>query len=288
MKQIRYIIAVILLLAGVSTYSQEWTAPEAEASVSNPQPFNNATVREGKLIYEKNCKSCHGDPGKNNAIVLTPPPPDMASEKMQANTDGSMFYKLNTGRSGMPTFKGVITEDQMWLVISYIRKFDPRNAGKLTEEALRKGTLAASVSKDSTTLEITAKSMEAPLAGVPVFVQVKKVFGMLDVGKVVTDATGKATFKIPEGTAGNVEGKADFVVTFGDDFEKTSAEVKSIKVADPLPENPLASRNVLWSTNDRTSGWLLFAYFFVTGLVWIAIIYIILQIAKIKKAGQKK
>ncbi len=278
----------MFLSAGFSTiYGQEWVAPESEAAVVNPLPFNNATVREGKAVYEKNCKSCHGDPGKNNPIVLTPPPPDMASEKMLANTDGSIFWKLNTGRGAMPTFKGTITDDQMWQVINFIRKFDPRNAGKLTEEALKKGTLAATINSDSTSLDITADFQGAPLAGVPVFVQVKKAFGMLDIGKVVTDANGKAIFRIPDGTAGNAEGKADFVLTFGDEFEKTQAEVQGIKVAKPVTDNPLARGNVLWSTNDRTSGWLLFAYFFVTGLVWLTILYIVIQITKIKKAGQK-
>lgn len=292
MKQIQYVLASLFIIIGAfEGYSQEWTVPESEAAVVNPLPFNNATVREGKAVYEKNCKSCHGDPGKNNAIVLVPPPPDMASEKMQANTDGGMFYKLMIGRGAMPTFKPTLSETQMWQVINYIRKFDPRNAGKLIETALLKGKLTAVINKDSTALDIIAEVQNAPgvyskLTNTGVFVQVKKAFGFLEIGKAMTNADGKARFEIPEGLAGNVDGLANFVVTLGDDFEKTTAEVPGIKVAAPLGENPLASRSVLWSTNDRTQNWLLFSYFFVTGLVWLTIIYIILQISKIPKAGK--
>jgi len=292
MKQIQYILASLFIILGAfEGYSQEWTVPENEAAVVSPLPFNNATVREGKTVYEKNCKSCHGDPGKNNAIVLVPPPPDMASEKMQANTDGGMFYKVTNGRGAMPTFKPTLSETQIWQVINFIRKFDPRNAGKLIETALLKGKLSASIDKDSTAIDIVAEVQNSPgiysrLTNTTVFVQVKKAFGFLDIGKALTNADGKARFEIPKGLAGNVDGKADFVVTLGDDFEKTTAEVPGIKVAAPLGENPLASRSVLWSTNDRTQNWLLFSYFFVTGLVWLTIIYIILQISKIPKAGK--
>ncbi len=292
MKQIQYILASLFIILGAfEGYSQEWTVPENEAAVVSPLPFNNATVREGKTVYEKNCKSCHGEPGKNNAIVLVPPPPDMASEKMQANTDGGMFYKVTNGRGAMPTFKPTLSETQIWQVINFIRKFDPRNAGKLIETALLKGKLSAAIDKDSTAIDIVAEVQNSPgiysrLTNTTVFVQVKKAFGFLDIGKALTNADGKARFEIPKGLAGNVDGKADFVVTLGDDFEKTTAEVPGIKVAAPLGENPLASRSVLWSTNDRTQNWLLFSYFFVTGLVWLTIIYIVLQISKIPKAGK--
>lgn len=292
MKQIRYILASLFILIGaLESKSQEWIVPENEASVVNPLPFNNATVREGKAVYDKNCKSCHGDPGKNNPLALIPPPPDVASEKMQANTDGGMFYKVNIGRGAMPTFKPTLSETQIWQVINYVRKFDPRNAGKLVETALLKGKLSASINKDSTALEIAAQVQNSPgvystLANTTVFIQVKKAFGHLDIGKAVTNAEGKARYEIPDGVAGNVDGIADFVLTLGDDFEKTTAEVPGIKVAKPLAENPLTSRNVLWSTNDRTQNWLLFSYFFVTGLVWVTIVYILLQIRKIRKAGR--
>jgi cytochrome c5 len=292
MKQIQYVLASLFIILGAfEGYSQEWTVPESEATVINPLPFNNATVREGKAVFEKNCKSCHGDPGKNNAIVLVPPPPDMASEIMQANTDGGMFYKVTNGRGAMPTFKPTLSETQIWQVINFIRKFDPRNAGKLIETALLKGKLTAAINKDSTALDIVAEVQNSPgifskLTNTSVFVQVKKAFGNLDIGKAVTNADGRAKFEIPKEIAGNVDGKADFVVTLGDDFEKTTAEVTNIKVAAPLGENPLTSRSVLWSTNDRTQNWLLFSYFLITGLVWISLLYIIFQISRIPKAGK--
>lgn len=292
MRKIQYVLASLFIIScAFESHGQEWVVPESEAAVVNPLPFNNATVREGKAVYEKNCKSCHGDPGKNNAIVLVPPPPDMASERMQANTDGGIFFKVMNGRGAMPTFKPTLSEIQIWQVINYIRKFDPRNAGKIIETALLKGKLSAAINNDSTALDIVAEVQNAPgvyskLTNTGVFVQVKKAFGFLDIGKVVTGTDGKARFEIPKGLAGNVDGKADFVVTLGDDFEKTTAEVPGIKVAAPLGENPLTSRSVLWSTNDRTQKWLLFSYFFVTGMVWITIIYIILQIARIRKAGK--
>lgn len=294
MKRINYFAAALaLLLPVIKVHSQEWIAPADQVAVNNPVSFNNSSVREGKVIFEKNCLACHGDPGKNNPIVLIPAPPDPASERVQANTDGGLFYKIMNGRGLMPPFQSTLNSDQVWKVISYIRKFDPRNAGKLIEVQLLKGKILAAINKDSTAIEILAEVQNisgnyVQLTGAPIFIQVKKAFGILDIGKVVTNANGKSLFVLPAGLAGNSEGKADFILTLGDNFEKTSASVPGIKVAAPVRDNPLTNRNVLWSTNDRLQKWLLLSYFFVTGLVWITIIYIILQIAKLRKAGQKK
>jgi cytochrome c5 len=102
---------VILLFWGLPAASQEWPVPGNQLNMENPLPFNLENVQKGKDLYQQNCKSCHGDPGKNNHLPLVPPPPDIVSEQMQANTDGGLFYKITSGRGGMPQFETTISED---------------------------------------------------------------------------------------------------------------------------------------------------------------------------------
>ncbi len=75
MKKIILIISAFLLLSTHgATGSDDWPVPAEYASRSNPVTFNNQNVKAGRDIWDKNCKSCHGDPGKFNALALIPPP----------------------------------------------------------------------------------------------------------------------------------------------------------------------------------------------------------------------
>ncbi len=85
--------------------AQDWLVPAEEAAKTNPQAYTLENVKSGKAIYTLNCKSCHGDPGKNNPLALVPLPVDISSERMQANNEGQLFYKISNGKGVMPPFQ---------------------------------------------------------------------------------------------------------------------------------------------------------------------------------------
>ena len=82
-----FLIAGLLLLPATELLGQEWIVPADQITVTNPSDYNLENVKRGKDIYLLNCKSCHGDPGKNNPLALIPLPVDIASERMQANNE---------------------------------------------------------------------------------------------------------------------------------------------------------------------------------------------------------
>ena len=48
---------------------------------------------------------------------------DFSSEELQAQTDGTLFYKITTGREDMPSFEKKITdEEDRWLIVNYVRQ----------------------------------------------------------------------------------------------------------------------------------------------------------------------
>jgi cytochrome c5 len=268
----------------------DWQVPDEYNTMVNPVSFTNASVRAGRDLWDKNCKSCHGDPGKYNALALVPPPPDAAAEMMQANTDGAMFYKITYGRGAMPQFETTLSSDDRWKVITFIRKFDPRNEGILTEEELLKGKIYALINADQSAIDIVAEVQQkegqlGKLANSTVYITARKAFGNLLVGTVTTDEAGRATFQIPAGMRTKSDGTVDFVLTLGDDFEPTTFAMSGVQVKEPVPF--IEPARVLWSTNDRTQVWLLFTYFAALIGAWSTIGYIVLQIIKIRKLSQK-
>ena len=100
-----------------------WEAPVAEKAKKNLLPANAATVAQGKKVAEVNCVSCHGAKGKGDgpaAVALNPKPADWTSNRVQAMSDGEIFWKLSTGRGAMPSWK-FLPEDDRWALVRYIR-----------------------------------------------------------------------------------------------------------------------------------------------------------------------
>ena len=100
-----------------------WEAPAAEKAKKNPLPANAATVAQGKKVADVNCVSCHGAKGKGDgaaAAALNPKPADWTSTKVQAESDGEIFWKLSTGRGAMPSWK-FLPDNDRWAVVGYIR-----------------------------------------------------------------------------------------------------------------------------------------------------------------------
>jgi mono/diheme cytochrome c family protein len=101
-----------------------------EASrIANPLHSSDDILAKGKSLYVVGCAPCHGAKGKGDgpaAATLTRDdkpivPADLESPGIQQQSDGSMFWKVNEGRSPMPSWKNSITDQQIWMVILYIR-----------------------------------------------------------------------------------------------------------------------------------------------------------------------
>jgi mono/diheme cytochrome c family protein len=82
-------------------------------------------LKTGKELWGKHCQSCHGKTGAGDgtkAAQLETEMKDFATEAVQKQSDGSMFYKIVEGRDEMPTFKKKIPdESDVWSVVNYIR-----------------------------------------------------------------------------------------------------------------------------------------------------------------------
>lgn len=111
--------------------ANSWSVPQSAVDVKNPVPANTASIRNGNTLYQSYCAACHGKNGKGDgpaATSLHPKPADHTSPVVQAESDGTLFYKISEGHANtaMPPFKAVLQSDQIWAIINYIRTL-PKN-----------------------------------------------------------------------------------------------------------------------------------------------------------------
>ena len=128
------VLTLVLSISNKDTKAQSnsWPVPKAAADLKNPEPSNSNTLKSGKVLYQAYCAPCHGKNGKGDgpaAASLHPKPADHTSAAVQAESDGTLFYKISEGHTGtaMPPFKAVLHPDQRWALIDYIRTFDKKH-----------------------------------------------------------------------------------------------------------------------------------------------------------------
>ena len=121
----------ILLIASftcqaANAQTSQWHVPKDAADQKNPVPDNPASINNGKVLYQSYCAPCHGNKGRGDgpaAASLHPKPADHTSGAVQAESDGTLFYKMSEGLKGtaMPPFKAVLHDDQRWAIVRYMR-----------------------------------------------------------------------------------------------------------------------------------------------------------------------
>lgn len=131
MKKALFILLLLtaLTLAACSNSEQTQTSttlaqvPVEYAGKTNPLGTNAAT--SGAEVFKNNCIVCHGPQGHGDGPASTSldPAPKNLPELSAIATDDYLFWRISTGRDGtaMVAWKGVLTDEQIWQVVSFIR-----------------------------------------------------------------------------------------------------------------------------------------------------------------------
>jgi len=108
--------------------TKAWPVPDKDKALKSSQKLTDAAVvANGKELWAKHCKSCHGAKGLGDGpkgASLKTSPGDFTAAAFQASTDGELFYRLNKGRDEMPTYEKKIPEsNDRWALVGYMRTF---------------------------------------------------------------------------------------------------------------------------------------------------------------------
>ena len=106
-------------------------------SRKNPIAASAASIADGKEAFSHYCAACHGLDAQNTGVPfadrMDPPVPSLASPEVQHYTDGQLKWVIDYGiyPTGMPGSKGILSDDEIWSIVVYLRHLPP--AGSLGE-----------------------------------------------------------------------------------------------------------------------------------------------------------
>ncbi len=106
--------------------AEPWEVPAKYKSMENPEAADAESVKVGRMLYNKNCASCHGKTGLGDgskARGLDTHPGDMSASAYQSQADGEHFYKTKFGRNEMPKYENKVADEDIWHIVNYMRTF---------------------------------------------------------------------------------------------------------------------------------------------------------------------
>jgi len=294
---LRIVTLTIISLFYLQSFAENnWNVPADKKEKNSYIKFDAATASQGEAIYTKNCASCHGNPGKNNSLKsLTPVPPDLSSGKTQELTDGEIFYILSTGRMVMPSFKNVLSEDERWKVISYMRgfnknyvqivsKFDP-NKSKLVKIDLK---FDGSTHKVRVLVVANEKSGVVALKDAEIALFATRYFGRLQIDKSTrTDKDGAAIFTFPTDLPGDKKGVVELVVKVSDENYGEIESINKLKIGIPTDKPSLTEKRAIWNVLVKAPYWIIALYLFGILCFGLIVLYILNNLRKLFNSGKK-
>ena len=147
------VIGILLVLGAVYFYFASGRAPVATAASNMPferkmanmalhayleklphpspqVPADEKNLLEGAKVYKENCAVCHGLPGQSPTAIaegMAPRPPHLFKGTGVTDDDEwETYWKAEGGirMTGMPGFKGNLTETQIWQVTVLLKNAD--------------------------------------------------------------------------------------------------------------------------------------------------------------------
>jgi len=104
------------------------------ASAALVAPAFGGDLAKGKTIYTDKCLKCHGEKGRGDgprAYDLSKKPADYTDkEKMSKFTDADLRKVVKEGKKPMPAFGKKLSDEDISVVIAYIRTFAGARAEK--------------------------------------------------------------------------------------------------------------------------------------------------------------
>jgi mono/diheme cytochrome c family protein len=123
------------------------------ASLKSPLTISAGTLTEGKELYSKFCVHCHGGTGQGDGAVggkLPGPPPSYTSPPLMALSEGKMFYSVSFGKGMMGPHAPLLTQEERWKIIAYIRHDLQKQGGEQGNTTMPTDSTKRETAKGST------------------------------------------------------------------------------------------------------------------------------------------
>ena len=101
-----------------------WKAPKEAKKIKNPIVNKDVSALNGKKLYRSRCAVCHGRTGLGDGPggkALVPKPESLSTSLVQNQTDGEIFWKITNGRNDMIKWGPILSEEERWDLVNYLR-----------------------------------------------------------------------------------------------------------------------------------------------------------------------
>ena len=98
----------------------------AGKELTSPFEPTSEILERGALVYQRNCKQCHGEIGDGQGHLYTSkrypyPPASLITDKMKAKPLGEMFHQVTVGWGIMGAQGPILRPEDRWKVVLYVR-----------------------------------------------------------------------------------------------------------------------------------------------------------------------
>ena len=211
-------------------------------------------------------KAVTDETGKANAGMPT---------SLQKEWDASPTHKFIAEASGVKEFEGERAEIE------------------ITKARLLIDTATASETRNIIATFTALENGEwIPVKDVDIKIAVKRMGGTLTIGDEATytsDSSGTVTAEFKrDSIPGDANGNIVLVATVEDNDKYGNLSIeKTAKWGAPFAYHSTLNERSLFASRNKTPIWLLFMAYFIIGIVWGTLIYLVFQIFKIKKLGKQ-
>jgi mono/diheme cytochrome c family protein len=108
--------------------------PAPYDTMRDPEPLNEAKLRRGAALFERQCSSCHGWSGAgggSEGFFLVPAPADLEwlARTQKDRSEPYIYWSIAEGggafESEMPAFKETLSKEDIWSLTAYLRSGMP-------------------------------------------------------------------------------------------------------------------------------------------------------------------
>lgn len=104
--------------------SNDTTSLRLSNKLVNPFEATPAILEQGKLLFEINCKHCHGAKGEGDGKVADKYPgvANLKSDAIKIVSEGHIFHVITYGKGLMGAHGSQVSEEDRWKIAKYVKE----------------------------------------------------------------------------------------------------------------------------------------------------------------------
>ncbi|MBQ1203343.1 MAG: c-type cytochrome [Loktanella sp.] len=129
-RRLSGLFVVLAIAIGIAFFGEATVRRASFLFKANPVAASDESIAKGAELFATNCASCHGTPGDHAAGGMV-----IAGQRVPAFSDlnrpaSVLAMRITFGvGEGMPAWDNVLTEDEIWHLVTYVMTFQRAGGG---------------------------------------------------------------------------------------------------------------------------------------------------------------